>query len=163
MSFQRCSCRWSCWCDYKMIHAPRIWLRKVDDTFAISAHNTELILKELNAIHKDVQFTAEEELNLEIPFLDCLIKRNKENSVETKVYKKNRHTGQYMNFESNYPLSVKLSTIKTLVKRENTICTSKSELDNEITYIQRTMELIGFPKKLTERTIENSLKEKVNK
>ena len=55
---------------YKMIHAPRLWVRKVDDTFTISKHKIEDTLKELNEIHTDITFTAEEEENAKLPFLD---------------------------------------------------------------------------------------------
>ena len=36
----------------KMIHAPRIWLRKVDDTFTISQHAINDTLTKLNKINK---------------------------------------------------------------------------------------------------------------
>ena len=45
-------------------------------------------LSELNQIHKNVKFTAEEEVDGEIPFLDCLITKTEGNKLKTKVYKK---------------------------------------------------------------------------
>ena len=142
---------------YRMIHTPRLWLRKVDDTFAISGHETSDTLKELNEIHKDIQFTAEEEFDKKLPFLDCLISRKQNQTIETSVYKKKTHTGQYINFNSNQPIAVKLSTIKTLTRRANTICSNDIDLKVELEYIQRTMELNDFPKKLIQKTIKNTL------
>ena len=78
-----------------MIHAPRIWLRKVDDTFTITKHSSEIVLNELNNINKAITFTAEDENEGKIPFLDCLITRTKDNTIETDIYKKETHTGQY--------------------------------------------------------------------
>ena len=36
---------------YTMLHAPRIWICKVDDTFTINNHETNDTLTELNQIH----------------------------------------------------------------------------------------------------------------
>ena len=142
---------------YKMIHTPRLWLRKVDDTFTISKYNMDPTLKELNQIHPNVKFTAEEEVNKSIPFLDCKITRTEEKMLKISVFKKKTHTGQYINFNSNQPLPVKLSTIKTLTKRAKTICTNQEDLNNELKYIQRTMELNDFPTKLVTKTIKKTL------
>ena len=47
-----------------MIHAPRIWLRKVDDTFVI-AHDKDDMLAEFNKINGSTKFTI-------MLFPDCL-------------------------------------------------------------------------------------------
>ena len=143
---------------YKMIHAPRIWLRKVDDTFAITHHSSDIILNELNKINENISFTAEEEKEEKMAFLDCYIKRNGDNKIETAVYKKETHTGQYSNFHSNQPLSVRLSTMKSLTRRANRLCSKHSDKEKEIQYINRTMQLNDFPKRLVEKSIENSIK-----
>ena len=148
---------------YTMLHAPRIWLRKVDDTFTVTKYTTEQTLNELNEIHEKVKFTAEEEENGKIPFLDCLIVRTNDNKLKTKVYRKATHTGQYINYKSNQPLHVKLSTIKTLTRRAKTICTDKEDLKEELNYIRKTMLLNEFPKSLIERTITKTLHNHNNK
>ena len=135
---------------YKMVNAPRIWLRKVDDTFTVSKYKKEETIAELNKIHGKIKFTAEEECDGTLPFLDCLIFRNDENRLGTKVYRKPTHTGQYINFQSNQPFHVKLSTIKTLTRRAKLICTDKSDFQEEINYVQKTMEMNEFPKNIVE-------------
>ena len=70
---------------YKLTHAPRIWLRKVDDTFTITKHKSEDTLAELNGINGKRKFTAEEETDRKIPFLDCLIERTNEMSLKSKI------------------------------------------------------------------------------
>ncbi|XP_066925562.1 uncharacterized protein [Clytia hemisphaerica] len=143
---------------YQMIHAPRIWLRKVDDTFTISRHAINDTLSELNAINTAVTFTAEEETNGEIPFLDCVVARSTDNKLKTKVFKKKTHTGQYSNFNSNQPYHVKVSTIKTLTKRAKIVCTNEEDLHKELKYIEKTMQLNDFPNNVVKRTIKESLK-----
>ena len=144
---------------YKLTHAPRIWLRKVDDTFTITKHKSEDTLAELNGINGKIKFTAEEETDRKIPFLDCLIERTNEMSLKSKVYKKPTHTGQYINYDSNQPLHVKLSTIKTLVRRAKLLCTEKHDFEEELKYIRKTMALNDFPKRIIEKTIREALTE----
>ena len=57
-----------------------------------------------------------------LPFLDCIISFNEKRKIITKVYGKPTHTGWLTHFSSNQPLHVKLSTIKTLVRRAKFIC-----------------------------------------
>ena len=143
-----------------MLHAPRLWLRKVDDTFTISEHNVNDTLKELNDIHSAITFTAEEEANEQLPFLDCLIKIESDRKLKTKVYKKVTHTGQYINYHSNQPLAVKLSTITNLTKRAKNLCADPHDFNEELRYIKKTMELNDFPENIVTKTIKNHLKKR---
>ena len=141
-----------------MLHASRICIRKVDDAFTIHNHETNETLTELNQIHPQIKFTAEEEENGQIPFLDCLVSRTDDNRVKTKVYKKPTHTGQYTNFHSNQPLHVKLSTVKTLARRAKLVCTESTDLKEELEYIEKTMQLNEFPKVIVKKAIHETLR-----
>ena len=44
---------------YAMLNAPRLWYRKVDDTFAITLHDLGETLQKLNNIDKKIEFTME--------------------------------------------------------------------------------------------------------
>ena len=112
----------------------------------------------MNKINVNISFTAEEEKEDKMAFLHCYIKRNVDNEIETAVYKKETHTGQYSNFHSDQPLSVRLSTMKSLTRRANRLCSKHSDKEKEIQYINRTMQLNDFPKRLVEKTIESSIK-----
>ena len=74
-----------------------------------------------------------------------------------KVYRKPTHTAQYTYFSSNQPLHVKLSTIKTLVKREKFICSDQTSLNKELSYIRKTMQLNGYPLNVIHKRIKNTL------
>jgi len=76
----------------------------------------------------------------------------------TKVYRKVTHTGQYINFHSNQPLSVKISTITNLTKRAQILCSQKNDFHKEIMYIQKTMELNDYPQNIVKKTINNCLR-----
>ena len=67
-----------------------------------------------------------------LPFLDCIISLNGKREIITKVYRKPTHTGQYTHFSSIQPLHVMtLSTIKTLVRRAEFICSDQTSLSEE--------------------------------
>ena len=74
---------------------PKLWLRKVDDTFVITKQDPRIMLSELNNIHSQVNFTFEPMVNNQMPFLDCLVIR-KGNNLEVKVCKKTTRMDQYL-------------------------------------------------------------------
>ena len=136
-----------------MIHTPRLWLRKVNDTFVITKYDKRETLDELNKFNCKVQFTYESTTNNTLPLLDCLIKRDNEGRLQTKVYRKKTHTGQYLHYTSNQPEHVKIGTIKTLVRRAKIVCNTEESLTDELDYIKKTMQLNGYPEKLITKTI----------
>ena len=61
---------------YKIPYAPRLWYRKVDDTFAITLHDSVKTLEELNKISNNIEFSMESAEDGKRTFLDCLISVN---------------------------------------------------------------------------------------
>ena len=71
---------------------PMIWKRYVDDTLCIVRKGeVENLLDHLNSVRPSIQFTVEVEDGL-LPFLDTLIKRKSDGSLDITVYRKNTHT-----------------------------------------------------------------------
>ena len=73
---------------------PKMWLRYVDDTFAIWPHGREELQRfhiHLNTQHPAIQFTMEEESEERIPFLDVMVER-RGSHVRTSVYSKPTNT-----------------------------------------------------------------------
>ena len=139
-----------------MLNAPRLWYRKVDYTFAITSHGLEETLQKLNDIDENIEFIMEKASEENLPFLDCIISLNEKREI-IKVYRKPTHTGQYTQFSSNQPLHVKLSTIKTLVRRAKFICSDQTSLNEELSYIRKTMQLNGYPLNVINKTIKDTL------
>jgi hypothetical protein len=68
----------------------------MEDVFAIIKRTTvDTLLKTLNEINLNIQFTMELESNNNLPFFDCLSRRN-ENSgqLQTSVYRK-KHVNKF--------------------------------------------------------------------
>ena len=97
---------------------PSIWLRYVDDTFALfdNVASATRFLEYLNTRHPNIKFPIEFEENHEIPFLDVRIKRNL-NTFSATVHRKTTFTGLYTKWDSFTPRKYKINLIRTLAYR----------------------------------------------
>ena len=76
-----------------------------------------VFLEHLNSLHPSIEFTMEMEEGGSLPFLDTLIKRNKDGTVDTSVYRKPTHTDHYLQYSSHHPSHVKLGMVSGLFHR----------------------------------------------
>ncbi len=88
----------------------------MDDTFVIlSKYAARSLLVHINNTNKAIQFTvASKHENGELPFLDCLIMRNPDGTLDTTVYRKPTNAGRYLNFHSCHSPATKQGLIKGL-------------------------------------------------
>ena len=103
---------------------PKLWLRYVDDIFAVWGYGEEplnTLHDHLNSQHPAIQFTIEQEVDGRIPFLDILVER-KDTSVHTSVFRKKTHTDRYINFNSHHHPRILTGVIKCLKDRAVRIC-----------------------------------------
>ena len=110
----------------------------MDDTICfIKIEYVDNILSVLNGFDNNIKFTVEEEKEGMLPFLDVLICRN-DKSIETTVYRKSTNNDIYLNWNAFAPDTWKRGTLKALVERAYTVCSTKDFLDKElrITIIQ---------------------------
>ena len=91
--------------------------RYVDDTIVLAKScDLDIILKQFNSFHPQIQFTVDQFSDNDIHFLDIQILRN-----GTTVYRKQTHTGQYQHFSSYTPWSRKIAWIHALIHRAHKI------------------------------------------
>ena len=76
----------------------------------------DLILEYVKKLHPNLQFTAEEQANGQIPFFDMKIKQELKN-FETEWYNKPSHTGVLLNFRARCPGRYKGNIVEGLVHR----------------------------------------------
>ena len=89
-------------------YEPRIWKRYVDDTFTIlDRENVDDFLQHLNNQQPSIHFTMETEKNNKLAFLDTAVLREPDGRLTTSVYRRPRHTDQYLAYDSHHPQSVK--------------------------------------------------------
>ena len=97
---------------------PKLWKRYVDDILeVVKKHGVDGLTQHLNSADDtgSIKFTAEQENDQHIPFLDTLIVRKPDGHLKLLVYRKTTHTDQYLHFSSHHPLQHKLSVIRTLL------------------------------------------------
>jgi hypothetical protein len=137
----------------------KIWIRYVDDVFAIAKGTKEdvlEILEKINKIHNNIKFTIEFEQENMIPFLDVNIKREG-NTLETSLYRKITNTNLYLKWDACLPRYQKLGLISSLVIRACRICSSDTILNNELEYIKKVLNQNGYPKHVIDKRIKNAI------
>ena len=130
----------------------KFYSRFVDDTLlVVKAEHIPRIHNLLNQFDHNLQFTVDT-FKDEIPhFLDLEISNN-----SLSIYRKDTHTGQYVNFSSYTPWKYKVSWITSPVSRAKQIC-SPNLLSKEIHRIKGYISWNGFPKQVGNRIIINVL------
>ena len=100
---------------------PLAYYRYVDDVFAVflSKSNVDSFHTALNAMHKCISFTVEEETSRKLNFLDICILRNSDNSFSTSVYRKDNFSPHYIRWNSFCPKKTKIKDHPVYYKQSN--------------------------------------------
>lgn len=137
---------------------PKLWLRYVDDVFAVWSYGEDELLTFLNHLnnqHPNIKFTIEKEKDGILPFLDVKIERKPDGSLIHSVYRKPTHTEQYINASSHHHPAQKFSTIRTLYDRATKIC-HPDKIQEELLHLEKVFINNGFNK----QQIKNSCQRK---
>ena len=133
---------------------PKLWVRYVDDTFVIlKRKDIERTHGLINSVFRGISFTIETENNNQLAFLDVLITRQDNGSLQTSVYRKKTHTDQILNFNSNHPQCHKKSCIRTLFNRARTHCNTMESRRKEENHLMRTFRRNNYPPNYVRRCI----------
>ena len=76
-----------------------------------------------------------------MPFLDIQLHHG---SISTNVYHKPTHTGRYLDFSSHHPISSKAAVVKTLLPRAKALSSSNTAMQDEESYVFRTLGLSNY-------------------
>ena len=134
---------------------PKLWLRYVDDIFAILRYGEEplnTLHDHLNSQHPAIQFTVEQEVDGRIPLLDILVER-KDTSVHTSVFRKT-HTDRYINFNSHHHPRILTGVIKCLKDRAVRIC-HKSKKKRELKHLEKVFRANDFPASMVMKSLHH--------
>ena len=137
---------------------PLLYRRYIDDTFLVfkSEAHIPLFLDYLNSRHVNIKFTCEVESNNKLPFLDIEVER-RGSTFSTSIYRKPTFTGLTTKFNSNIPDYFKNNLIRTLVTRAFYICSSYTNMHNELEKLKNILYCNGFPRNFTESVIGRQL------
>ncbi|XP_028415011.1 uncharacterized protein LOC114538091 [Dendronephthya gigantea] len=130
------------------------WNRYVDNVFAtVKKDKTDDILYEINQTIENIKFTKEEEHNNQLAFLDVLLTRINDGTINTRVYRKKTHTDQILNFNSNHPTQHKISCIRTLFNRIDTHCNTEEARQAERKYLYLTFKKNNYPTNFIDKVL----------
>ena len=79
---------------------------------------------------------SESEKNKQITFLDAIVKRTVANQIETCVHRKETSKNFCINWNSHAPMEWKIGTLRNLVKRTKTVCSTTVLLHQEIEHLK---------------------------
>ena len=142
---------------------PRWWKRYVDDTHtvlkkALAQEFTEY----LNTVDEDIKWTTEGETVKDVvppgdetdqetrsertlAFLDTVTVVREDGEIRTRVFRKETHTDQYLNYNSNHPLEHNRGVINTLMHRADKVVSDAEERIKEREHIKSVLEVNGYP------------------
>jgi len=125
---------------------PRFWRRFVDDTFVI-INNDKIddFFEHINQVEDSINFTMEREVENCLPFLDVLVTKLADGSLQTKVHRKPTQTDRYLNFNSHHPLQHKRSVVKTLLARAASHVTTEADRELEIQRVCESLAKNDYP------------------
>ena len=136
---------------------PAIWVRYVDDVFAVYQHNDDAFqefFNLLNNLSPSIKFTVEWENNSTMPFLDVNVHRTSY-GFSFSVYRKPTHTDTYIHFYSHHSQQIKQSVVYNLFLRALRIC-DPIYLDKELEHIMQSFLKLGYPQDFITKALSNA-------
>lgn len=128
----------------------------VDDLLlALPTERVQETLCIFNSYHPKLQFTMEEERENQLPFLDLLITRNQNQTLDTEWYCKPIASGRLLNYFSFHPLKMKLNVAQNFIKRVITL-DSTHNITKQQLVIRKFLKLNNYPASLVNRMISQA-------
>lgn len=124
---------------------PRVWLRYVDDVWAIiKKQSLRSFFKRLNSTkYPSIKFTCEEEVDGRLNFLDLTVFRRNGN-FEFDIFRKPTNTGRYITSNSFHNLKHKMSAFHSMIHRALNIPLREKQLEGEINKIKHIAKINGY-------------------
>ena len=107
--------------------------------------STEELLHHLNGVRPTIKFTVEQEEDGTLPFLDTLLRRREDGSLDISIYRKPTHMDRYLHFESHHPTHVKRGVVRCLHDRAREIISTQDNLQKEVDHLARVLKQNGYP------------------
>lgn len=133
---------------------PRIWLRYVDDIFAIVKQpNLSAIFNHINTIDPAIKFTMETEENGILNFLDIKIIRKTNNKLKFGIFRKSTNTNRFITVDSFHHITHKQAAFHSMAHRLFNIPMEQSEFNEEVKFIQNAAVANGYSIELADNII----------
>ena len=125
---------------------PVLYRRYVDDVFLLfrCPKHVQLFLNYLNSKHVNIEFSAEQQTNGSLSFIDINV-HNSNGSFSTTVYRKPTFSGVYSHFDSFMPKCYKFGLVYTLLHRSFMLSSSHAAFHNDVCFLKSTLQKNGYP------------------
>ena len=122
----------------------KVWEQFFDKVYSILKRtHLENFFQHINNLHQNIKCTIEEENNGVLAFLDIVWKRDN-GEISVLIYRKPRHTDQYLHYSSHHQTSCKQSVVSSLFNRAYSIITNKDDLEKENPRIKQVLKENGY-------------------
>ncbi|VDN14471.1 unnamed protein product [Dibothriocephalus latus] len=127
------------------IHKLKHYGRYVDAIFVIATTETDrdALLNAVSQAHPFIMFTLEMKPAVSLLFLDVLLSRRPDGSIQMSVFRKKTWSGQYTNFKSFVPLQQKRNPVRCLTQRPRKFFSTDS-IEEELKKIQNLLRENGY-------------------
>ena len=110
----------------------------------------------LNGFHADISFTYEVEKDGKIPFLDVNLMKKEDGTFDTDVYRKKTDSNIYLSWDAFASRAWKIGTLKGLLRRAFSICSTKESQEKEIKFLKHVFTKInGYPSRVVNDTLHD--------
>ena len=72
--------------------------------------------------------------------------RQDDGSIKVQIYRKPTHTDQYLSWSSNHPVQHKMSVVRTLHHRADTVISDEADKAGERDHVNKALANCGYPK-----------------
>ena len=137
---------------------PLLWLRYIDDIFAIFDHDETTVqgfINDLNSCHPSIKFTAELS-NTSVNFLDTTVKLTQHGQLETDLYCKPTDAHNYLLYNSAHPSHLKKGIPYSQFLRVRRICTHLSDFDLHASTLSQHFERRGYPPSIISAALQRA-------
>jgi hypothetical protein len=133
----------------------------VDDVLAtVKKYKTDDILHTIN--YRKYKIHERRSSNNQLAFLDIVVTRTDDGTINTQVYRKKTHTDQILNFNSNHSTQHKISCIRSLFNRIDTHCNTGQAKQAERKYLYSTFMKNNYPRNFVNKVLGHSTPNRLN-
>ena len=106
----------------------------------------------------------EKEQYNKLPFLDVLVTRT-EQGFRSSVYRKPTFTGQYLNFNSHHPYTVKKGIVRCLQHQAKIISSDTDAYQEEMISLRHNLHCNNYPERMTStpRNLDRRMEDNIQK
>lgn len=116
------------------------------------------MLNSLNSLFPTITFTSESEIDNKLAFLDLLVIKKLDGTIEFAIYHKPTSTQRVITSDSYCPIQYKQAAFHSMAHRLCTIPLSITHYKAEYEYIKTTALVNGYPISMVDKIIKNHAK-----